>query len=209
MRWGDLSAGGVPACPCCGAAAALFNPEEMGEGPFVRAWVDKQSNKVGKRLKKAHFYEGDAAETPATGDDILITAAEVDRGLELKRLDCVGKIAVAHLGPPGASGGAAAAANPAKRPRDEATCRQGCGRTVNPGLTRNRNPFDTCCRECTRGQGHSKDCEQRHHASGGGQAAAAAAPGSDIYMELARPTTSPRNARIPARPPAPTPDCPR
>eukprot|EP01045_Picozoa_sp_COSAG04_P036943 COSAG04_NODE_9212_length_886_cov_1.252859_2_plen_187_part_00 len=163
----------------------------MGEGPFVRAWVDKQSNKAGKRLKKAHFYEGDAAETPATGDDILITAAEVDQGLELKRLDCVGKIAVAHLGPPGASGGAAAAAaaaaNPAKRPRDEATCRHGCGRTVNPGLTRNRNPFDTCCRECTRGQGHSKDCEQRHLASGGGQAAAAAAPGSDIYMELARP----------------------
>jgi len=37
-------------------------------------------------------------------------------------------------------------------------CKNLCGRTVAPGLTKSGKKFDTCCRDCARGVGHSKDC---------------------------------------------------
>ncbi|CAD7924488.1 unnamed protein product [Amoebophrya sp. A120] len=40
-------------------------------------------------------------------------------------------------------------------------CKWGCGHQVQPGLTRNLNPYDTCCKKCgtTKGQGgHDPNC---------------------------------------------------
>lgn len=44
-------------------------------------------------------------------------------------------------------------------------CRQGCGRPVQPGLTRALQPYDTCCKRCakTRGMGgHDENCGGRN-----------------------------------------------
>mmetsp|Transcript_49699 Transcript_49699/g.118425 ORF Transcript_49699/g.118425 Transcript_49699/m.118425 type:complete len:640 (+) Transcript_49699:95-2014(+) len=40
-------------------------------------------------------------------------------------------------------------------------CKQGCGRSVAPGTTRSGKPFDTCCRNCATGEGHSAECDAR------------------------------------------------
>ncbi len=46
------------------------------------------------------------------------------------------------------------------------TCK-GCARKVAPGKTTRGNPYDTCCRECTRSDGtvHSDECETRFQQS--------------------------------------------
>ena len=43
---------------------------------------------------------------------------------------------------------------------DSGLCKIGCGRKVAPGRTRSGNPFDTCCRECSKSGGavHSTSC---------------------------------------------------
>jgi calcium-dependent protein kinase len=44
---------------------------------------------------------------------------------------------------------------------DRAKCKFGCGRAVQPGLTRGLKPYDTCCKKCamTKGQGgHDPNC---------------------------------------------------
>lgn len=45
-------------------------------------------------------------------------------------------------------------------PRDrELLCRMGCGREVQPGLTRTMKRFDTCCKRCAQGYGgHDANC---------------------------------------------------
>jgi len=37
-------------------------------------------------------------------------------------------------------------------------CRTGCGRPVQPGQTKNGNPYTTCCRGCVMGFGHDMSC---------------------------------------------------
>jgi hypothetical protein len=37
-------------------------------------------------------------------------------------------------------------------------CKLGCGRRVSPGMTRNGNPFDTCCKGCAMGGAHVERC---------------------------------------------------
>ena len=68
-----------------------------------------------------------------------------------------------------------------------ALCKHGCGRCVQPGLTRGLQPYDTCCKACavTKGGGrHDKNCE------GGGDATPirAAVPGRNPrhYLESLR-----------------------
>eukprot|EP00928_Gymnodinium_smaydae_P088297 TRINITY_DN72409_c0_g1_i1.p1 TRINITY_DN72409_c0_g1~~TRINITY_DN72409_c0_g1_i1.p1 ORF type:complete len:651 (+),score=121.87 TRINITY_DN72409_c0_g1_i1:180-2132(+) len=41
---------------------------------------------------------------------------------------------------------------------DKGLCKQGCGRKAAPGLTRSGRSFDTCCRNCAGGKGHSSKC---------------------------------------------------
>jgi len=40
-------------------------------------------------------------------------------------------------------------------------CKEGCGRPVAPGKTRNGNPFQTCCRGCAQKRGHDPECNVR------------------------------------------------
>ncbi|CAK9073955.1 Uncharacterized protein SCF082_LOCUS36090 [Durusdinium trenchii] len=51
----------------------------------------------------------------------------------------------------------------AEGPNDDVTvpagfCKKGCGKPVAPGLTKNGNPYKTCCRGCALGFGHDLRC---------------------------------------------------
>ena len=55
-------------------------------------------------------------------------------------------------------------------------CKYCPGRTVTPGKTRNRNPYDTCCRPCAVAgkegrsipdKDHSAECKRRNRMGGG------------------------------------------
>jgi len=37
-------------------------------------------------------------------------------------------------------------------------CKMACGRKVHPGATKSGKPYDTCCRQCALGKGHSASC---------------------------------------------------
>mmetsp|Transcript_16236 Transcript_16236/g.28362 ORF Transcript_16236/g.28362 Transcript_16236/m.28362 type:complete len:656 (-) Transcript_16236:95-2062(-) len=41
---------------------------------------------------------------------------------------------------------------------EKGRCKNLCGRKAAPGVTKSRKKFDTCCRDCARGTGHSADC---------------------------------------------------
>ena len=45
-------------------------------------------------------------------------------------------------------------------------CKFGCSRCIAPGLTRNGNPYDTCCRGCAISKGdtpiHDHECNKRN-----------------------------------------------
>eukprot|EP00927_Polykrikos_kofoidii_P003556 TRINITY_DN11429_c0_g1_i1.p1 TRINITY_DN11429_c0_g1~~TRINITY_DN11429_c0_g1_i1.p1 ORF type:complete len:1192 (-),score=142.78 TRINITY_DN11429_c0_g1_i1:30-3605(-) len=44
---------------------------------------------------------------------------------------------------------------------DVIPCKMKCGRAAAPGLTPKGSSFDTCCRSCSRGEGHDAECDRR------------------------------------------------
>ena len=47
----------------------------------------------------------------------------------------------------------------------QSLCKMNCGYSTAPGLTRNGNPYDTCCRDCavSSGDNHHISCHQRNN----------------------------------------------
>lgn len=154
-----LSPHGVP----CGVGACLRGPRSPVESPQFAAFVPGEVVEVFSKSRQ-EWLQGtvvDFAQCDGTVDGIVIPAGSVKVSTPAGVKWILSREVSSFLRRPREVARPSATSPRASRTSSVRICKNNCGRTCQPGLTRSMQPYDTCCKKCAsdpdRGE-HDDNC---------------------------------------------------